>query len=213
MCSKLVFLLLYLGPPRSWRIFPLTSLLLVSGVWIRDVTIFHQEPHNRCKKICWFPDTVMLLHGSHLLTGVLYFCVLILLCMFSHWSCRERSLKSENSKGSRHSLVTSLFYMHVLCGSDVSQAVSDWGRDGPRIYRPTSHLCWPLFFLCQGNCFSVMIPRIEAAHFFALFDSRLLGRVWTSKSAWTSCFRFFTSCSLLNLLWALVLWNWFCKIH
>lgn len=58
-----------------------------------------------------------------------------------------------------------------------------------------------------------MIPRIEAAHFFALFDSRLLGRVWTSKSAWTSCFHFVTSCSLLNLLWALVLWNWFCKIH
>ena len=63
MCPKLVFTLLYLGPPRSWRILPLTSLLLVSGIWIRDVAIFHQEPHSCCKKICWFPDTVMLLHG------------------------------------------------------------------------------------------------------------------------------------------------------
>ena len=61
--------------------------------------------------------------------------------MFSHWSCRERSLKFESSKGPRHSSVTSLFYMRVLCGRDLSKAISDRGRDGPRVYRPASHMC------------------------------------------------------------------------
>lgn len=65
-----------------------------------------------------------------------------------------------------------------------------------------------LYFFCWGNCFSIMIPRGEASCVSALFSSRFLGR-----AARTCCLHHFTSCSLSNLLLALIPWHLFCKIH